>query len=557
MRTPPALLVLVLGMGLRLCIAKDDGGLAIDDAAIDARGGPLPPGRGGLRAASTDPVVVTLRCAEEAHPISPSIYGVAFSDDEDAKLGATVFRWGGNPTSRYNPRIGAWNTASDWYFRNVAIETHDEFLARVRRLGGRAAITVPMVGWVAKDRESCSYPVSDVAAEKICPERPDCTNGVSKKGVPSSPDGAKRANEPFGPAEVEAWVRDIRKKHGNVAYEYILDNEPSIWPWTHRDVHPEPTSYDELLQKTIATARAIRKGDPDAKIAGPAEWGWLGYMYSAHDAKLGFRLRPDRRSHGDVPFLHWYLDSLREHERATGERLLDVLDLHFYPQGDGVQAPDETGSGGAGDIDEDTVARRFRATRGLWDPRYEDESYIKARVALLPRMKKDVADHYPGLETQVGEWSFGAERHVSGALAVAEALGRFAESGLDHAFYWTRPKKGSPAEAAFRAFANYDGAGARFEGRFVPTGPVPPGYSVFVAHDAASGRRVAVVLRFQGETAGSLELQLQSSACGEIRDVRVFRMEGSKLVRTSSSSSVRQVMVTTPPLSLTIVEWKT
>ena len=53
---------------------------------------------------------------------------------------------------------------------------------------------------------------------------------------------------------------------------YILDNEPTLWSATHRDVHPEPTGYDELLERTIAYASAVRRADPNAKIAGPAEW---------------------------------------------------------------------------------------------------------------------------------------------------------------------------------------------------------------------------------------------------------------------------------------------
>jgi hypothetical protein len=172
-------------------------------------------------------------------------------------------------------------------------------------------------------------------------------------------------------------------------------------------------------------------------------------------------------------------------------------------------------------------------------------------------MKKDVEDHYPGLETQVGEWSFGAERHVSGALAVAEALGRFAEAGLDHAFYWTRPKKGSPAEAAFRAFANYDGAGARFAGRFVPTGAVPSGYSVFVAHDAVAKRYAAILLRFQGSGNEEIELLLDDAACRSVRSPRTFRLDGRELVPENTTASARSVTVAMPPLSLVLVEWET
>ena len=118
---------------------------------------------------------------------------------------------------------------------------------------------------------------------------------------------------------------------------YILDNEPMLWPTTHRDVHPEPTSYDELVTRTIDYGTAIREADPDAVIAGPAEWGWTGYLYSAKDiASGGTSARPDRRAHGDMPLVAYYLKALAEHEKKTGVRVLDVFDLHSYPAADGV-----------------------------------------------------------------------------------------------------------------------------------------------------------------------------------------------------------------------------
>jgi hypothetical protein len=62
-----------------------------------------------------------------------------------------------------------------------------------------------------------------------------------------------------------------------------LDNEPMLWNETHRDVHPRPTSYDELRNRTYRYAAAIKAVDPGAKTLGPAEWGWNGYFYSALD----------------------------------------------------------------------------------------------------------------------------------------------------------------------------------------------------------------------------------------------------------------------------------
>src|SRR5690606_6026297 len=189
---------------------------------------------------------------------------------------------------------------------------------------------------------------------------------------------------------------------------------------------------------------AVRKADPEALIAGPAEWGWPGYFYSGKDAKAGFRLKPDRRAHGDEPLLAWYLKKLAEHEKKTGVRVLDVLDVHIYPQADGVQGPDGQGGDGGGETDRKTNERRYRVTRSLWDRGYKDESWINDAVYLIPRMKEIIAQSYPGLGFQIGEYNFGAEQHEAGAVALAEVFGRFALFGVSHAFYWTWPKKPKP-----------------------------------------------------------------------------------------------------------------
>ena len=68
--------------------------------------------------------------------------------------------------------------------------------------------------------------------------------------------------------------------HGGVAY-YNLDNEPMLWSNTHRDVHPEPTSYDEMRDRTYPYAAAVKAADPTAKTLGPVVWGWTAYFWSA------------------------------------------------------------------------------------------------------------------------------------------------------------------------------------------------------------------------------------------------------------------------------------
>jgi hypothetical protein len=325
------------------------------------------------------------------------------------------------------------------------------------------------------------------------------------------------------PESVERWVRAIRAKdatRGRSVHQYILDNEPMLWHRTHRDVHPEPATYDELLEKTLAYAAAVRRADPEAVIAGPAAWGWLEYHFSAKDSELSTRLRPDRLMHGNTPLLPWYLRKVREAEKKTGTKLLDVVDVHFYP------AMPSLGLGTGGATDPANAALRLRSTRSLWDASYVDESWIKERIRLIPLLRQWVDEEAPGLGISIGEWNFGGEGHMSGGLAVAEALGRFGTEGLTSAYYWTYPADRSPAYWGFRAFRDFDGSGGRFLDRSVPVTSSATQSSLFASRDAGGKHLVAVLLNL--DPRAPIDARVDLGACGVVESVRAFTYAGGK-----------------------------
>ncbi|HEY3449725.1 MAG TPA: glycoside hydrolase family 44 protein [Myxococcales bacterium] len=517
-------------------------------------------------AAASDPGAVTtgttafparlaVDCRAPAKPISPLIYGIAYDARLDPKeshqfqLGATARRWGGNITSRYNWELGnAWNTGNDWFFRNVSFGkpgfTYDDFLRDNQQHRFATALTVPMLGWVAKDRESASFPVSQHGRQRRTdPYQGDAGDGFTPGGDAIPPGPPTRTSVAMSAADVGRWVAAIREKdraRGVRSVEhYILDNEPALWNSTHRDVHPEPLTYDELLEKTLAYGSAVRRADPEGVIAGPAEWGWPAYFFSAADAVAGFRSKPDRRAHGDVPLLQWYLRKLAEHEVTTGEGLLDVVDVHFYPQGDGLQ------HGTGGRTDPDTNARRIRATRALWDPSYVDESWIGEPVKLIPRLQEWIDQEYPGRKISIGEWSFGAENHPSGGLALAEALGRFGQQGVDSAYYWTYPAKDSFAFQAFRAYRDYDGKGARFLDFSLRT-RASEGTSVFASRDASGKRLVLVALNFDPDKPAEASLELEGCGAATVRRSFTMRSDAPVLAQQARASPVEKPLDLAP-----------
>jgi hypothetical protein len=150
---------------------------------------------------------------------------------------------------------------------------------------------------------------------------------------------------------------------------------------------------------------------------------------------------------------------MQTYEQQHGVRILDYLDLHYYPQANGVSL---STAGNAA-----TQALRLRSTRSLWDPTYVDESWIAdvqdgPYVRLIPRMRQWVADNYPGTKLAITEYNWGGLEHINGALAQADMLGIFGREGLDLATLWGPPGIDQPGMFAFRMYRNYDGLGSTF-----------------------------------------------------------------------------------------------
>ncbi|HEX3777849.1 MAG TPA: glycoside hydrolase family 44 protein [Polyangiaceae bacterium] len=449
-------------------------------------------------------VALSVNCRAPGHAISPYIYGMA-GEVEDT--GATTRRWGGNRSTRYNWQANATNAGKDWYFENAKGDDYRKFLADNRARHLTSAITIPIIGWVAKDSTSFGFPISVYGPQHgKDPYRGDAGDGQRPDGSLIKPNAPTQTSVEASPDFMKQWVTAIaqqeQKDGARSVQQYILDNEPALWNTNHRDIHPDPLTYDELLDRTIRYASAIRAADPQGLIAGPAEWGWTAYFYSAKDTATSVTLRPDRRAHGDTPILPWYLAKLKEHDQSTGSKLLDILDVHFYPQGQGVYSPNS---------DAETAALRLRSTRALWDPSYKDESWINDNVQLIPRLKAWVAKNYPGLAVSLGEYSFGAEQHISGGLAEAEALGRFGTEGLDYAYYWFVPPKNSPVYWAFRAFRNFDGKNAHFLDRSVDT-HMDGDVSLFASRDESGKHLVLVALNLNPTSAAKASIVLNGCA---------------------------------------------
>ncbi len=461
------------------------------------------------------------------HAISPDIYGMNYAEEDlTSELRLPVRRWGGNSTSRYNWQNDTYNTGSDWYFENIPADnpdpatlpngsSADRFVEQDRRTGTKTLLTVPMIGWVAKRRlethpYDCGFKVSVYGAqESVDPWDTDCGSGVRVGGSDITGNSPTDTSVAIGPEFIASWIGHLTGRYGTasnggVPY-YNLDNEPMLWNSTHRDVHPQGTTYDEMRDRTYSHASAIKAADPTAKTLGPVLWGWCAYFYSARD---GCSPGADYSSHANMYFVPWYLQQMKAYEEQHGVRILDYLDLHNYPQASGV-ALEPAGNTA-------TQALRLRSTRSLWDPAYLDESWIGNDlgevVRLIPRMHEWVNTYYPGTKIAITEYNWGGLESINGALAQVDVLGIFGREGLDLATLWGPPSPTQPGAFAFRIYRNYDGAGQGFGETSLQASSTDQGKLSIFAAQRGSDQALTVVVINKTSTVLTSTLTLTGSS---------------------------------------------
>jgi len=527
--------------------------------ALTARAAPEPTFAPG----SLANVVVKVDTTASGRPISKYIYGVASADTATLlALGATVNRWGGNPSSRYNWANGhAWNASRDWEFRNGNYgnptgRVADQFIADTLAAGAVPLITVPSLGYVAKNDDNGTQSIG------VPPQGGPPLAAGSNAIAGYNPTGNQRATSvpsyavkpgPFSlnPAPNSAavyqdeWVHEMEQKFGaapkGVGY-FAIDNEPDLWSFTHTDVHPTEMSYADMLAMYEQYAVAVKAQDPTALLLGPDVSGWTSYFYSALDrGSDNFATHADQSAHGGQAFLSWWLGQVAKADRQRGSRSLDLVDVHYYPQAQGVFSDAS---------DPATQALRIRSVRSLWDPTYTDESWISDQVQLIPRLQKWVAQQYPGTGIAITEYNWGGEDDASGAVALAEVLGIYGREGVTLATYWTYPDPKSPAGAAFRLYRNYDGKGGTFGDKSIPVTSSQAGVVAFAARHSDSGETDVVLVNEAGNQTATVHLDL---GLGKVGATQFLLAGGSSTIVPSPLGDLSQP-IQLPPYSVALIK---
>jgi hypothetical protein len=441
-------------------------------------------------------VTVGIDAAAGQHAIDPRIYGVNIVDSQAtiADTNIPFNRFGGNQPSRYNWQQNASNHGQDFFYESLAdgpatpAGLTDNFINATRAGGGEPSIEIPMLGYVAKLNDpngargsNWSFSVNKYGPQQATDQdtpNPDAGNGIKPDGSYIVGNDPNDANVPEDANFMKGWVQHMVDTFGptpagNVKY-YTLDNEPGIWHDTHRDVHPQGETMDEIVNDITSYATMIKSVDPNAKTLGPEEYGWFGYFNDGHDKIIadngGMGGPTDRSTHGNMDYLPYVLDTLHQQDVATGKRLLDYLTVHYYPQGSRANGADEFSD----NVDPTTELLRNRSTRSLWDPNYVDQSWMgevginNGIVQLIPLLKSWINQYYPGTGLGITEYTWGAPKAMNGATAQADVLGIFgSQGGVDLANYFPLHSGDplpvdSPVCNVFKMYRNYDGMKSTF-----------------------------------------------------------------------------------------------
>jgi len=394
---------------------------------------------------------------QDRMPISPYIYGSnGQSMDRDENI--TARRLGGNRLTGYNWENNFSNAGNDYFNNsddylpyilnlpanqylkpNAVLKTfHDTSLA----MHCYSLITLPMAGYVARDGNG----MVDEAAPSS-----RWRNVVNKKGSGFSLNPDTTDNNVY----VDECLNNLIAKYGLSSSAtgikgYSMDNEWSIWEFTHPLIHPDQPTIAEAISRATNLASAIKSMDINAEVFGPVDYG-----YASH---LQFQEAPDWSSYMAYGnFTNAFLHGLSDASASVGHRLLDVYDVHWYPQDFTLE------SGETVSIDDTTTSRpvaeaRMQMPRTLWDSSYVESTWIGeyfSPCAYIHDLQNGIDTYFPGTKIAFTEFRFGGARHISGGIAIADVLGIFGQYGVYMGNYWDPIS--DYISSAYKIYRNYDG----------------------------------------------------------------------------------------------------
>jgi Glycoside hydrolase family 44 len=437
------------------------------------------------------------------HKISPYIYGINSAASVTAlPAGLTLDRAGGNRWTTYNWVTNASNAGKDYLYENdnflsgshAPAAAVTDFIARAETAGMASLITFQLQGLVAGDEDGPVHidnPSQRSRFKRVIFQKSSASRSAFTV-TPATDDEAVFMDEFIWAIDQKFSNQKLFSTTPKAPPVFAeLDNEPELWSSTHLEVQgAKPVDPDLFVTKSIALSSALKAQFPDLVVFGPANYGFYG-MYSWNGQVQG--VSPS----GNNWFVDKYLRSIRTAAARFGRPLVDVYDIHWYPE-----ATDGSGARitnlNSPSLTDAQIEAIVQSPRSLWDSTYTENSWIAGAlggpVEILKRLQTRINSENPGMRLAITEYNNGGAQHIAGTIAEADNLGVFAAQELFAANLW--PLGSSPyIVAGFRAYRNFDGAHHNFGDISVDTVSSDAARATaYVSKDSARPNRVVVVV---------------------------------------------------------------
>jgi hypothetical protein len=481
-------------------------------------------------------ITFNIDSSQDVHPVSRFIYGMNGWDPSGRPKNLALSRSGGNRMTAYDWETNDSNAGADFHNQN------DSFLGggsepngavrpgleAARAAGAAMIVTMPMIGYVSADHlgngDVANTP--NYLAVRFHQSLP--RKGGAFSMTPDTTDAFVYQDE---------YINFLDQKYpgafaaANNPIWISLDNEPDLWQSTHArlrgDGNPatqsgQTATYAEMIQRTTDYADAAKDVNANALVFGPVNYGWQG-MIRFQDASDA----------GNRDFLEFYLAQMKAAETTTQHRLVDVLDVHWYPEARGSCARDP--KDGCRVTDEDTdaavVLARKQAPRSLWDSTYTENSWIaqfstNGPFRLLPRLQEKIAANYPDTKLAITEYNYGGANHISGAIAQADVLGIFGREGLFAATLWPLVSNNDFIDGGFDMFRNFDGANGSFGDTSIrATSSDAANATVYASVDHDNANRMVVVCINKSDADATAAVALAHGV--QFHGAKVYQLTGA------------------------------
>lgn len=487
----------------------------------------------------TDSISVEIDVSAEHKAISPYIYGI---NSETSLSGLTV-----NALKQSDPRLSSYNWETNFSNsadgenssnnndlvksypaerqREPALYT-DNLVSKAKRYEIPSRyVTLQMMGAAAADSAGAVYP-SDGAVrwKRVLFQKHD-----SFFSEPDITDDSVYMDE---------YVSFLANKYGYAVdggiNGYFLDNEPENWFELYPYAVTRQITSDELIARSAELAGAVKRIDPTALVYGPS--------ISGIEAFINLKNPDDWDKHAQDYswFIDYYLNGMREASEAAGTRLLDVLDIHYHTEAtNGLLEPIINGT------DNFSNNTRLQAPRILWDSTYTENSVIaimhNQHIPLIPTLEASVNMYYPGTKISFSEYNFGGGGHISGGIAVADALGIFAEYGVHMACLKPNSSETEYQKSGINIYTNYDGNGGSFGDTLVKSdnsGDIMS--SVYAAINGGDEKTLkALLINKNQDSTKTADITIKSDAVFESAAVYSFNEDSPKIVLSDEEITVK------------------